>query len=135
MQESGNNGEKIRKSNELNENDPDDIKNKKNNRVAQALDLPTLWNLNPRSIYNKIDEFNTFVKEEQVDVVFLSESWERDYLTLDQIIQLEDHTVISNVSQRTGMGGRPAIVANKEKFHIQNLTNTLIQIPWGVEAV
>ena len=135
MQENGNNGEKNRKSNELNEDAPDDIKHKKNNRVAQALDLPTLCNLNPRSIYNKIDEFNTFVKEEQVDVVFLSESWERDYLTLDQIIQLEDHTVISNVSQRTGMGGRPAIVANKEKFHIQNLTNTLIQIPWGVEAV
>ena len=33
------------------------------------------------------------------------------------------------------MGGRPAIIANNKKFHIQNLTNSVIQIPWGVEAV
>ena len=70
-----------------------------------------------------------------MDVVFLSESWERDYLPLDRIIKLEDHIVISNVYQRKGKGGRPAIIANKNKFHVQNLTNTLIQIPWGVEAV
>jgi hypothetical protein len=70
-----------------------------------------------------------------VDVVFLSESWERDYLPLDKIINIEDHVVISNVHQRTGMGGRPTIIANDKKFHVQNLTNTMIQIPWGVEAV
>ena len=91
--------------------------------------------MNPRSVYNKQEEFHTFVKEEEVDVVFLSESWERDYLPLDKIIKLEDHVVISNVHQRVGMGGRPAIVANNRKFHVQNLTNTAIQIPWGVEAV
>ena len=33
------------------------------------------------------------------------------------------------------MGGRPAIIANNTRFHIQNLTNSVIQIPWGVEAV
>ena len=91
--------------------------------------------MNPRSVYNKQDEFHTFVKEESIDVVFLSESWERDYLPLDEIINLEDHVVVSNVHQRVGMGGRPAIVANNRKFHVQNLTNTVIQIPWGVEAV
>ena len=97
--------------------------------------MPTLCNINPRSVYNKIDEFNTFVKEETMDVVFISESWERENFTLDKIINLEDHTVISNVNQRKGNGGRPAIIANSRKFHIQNLTNTLIQVPWGVEAV
>ena len=91
--------------------------------------------MNPRSVYNKQEEFHTFVKEEEVDVVFLSESWERDYLPLDKIIKLEDHVVISNVHQRVGMGERPAIIANDKKFHVQNLTNTVIQIPWGVEAV
>ena len=107
----------------------------KQNRTTQALDLPVLCNINPRSVYNKCEEFNTFVKEEQCDVIFISESWERENLTLDKIINLEDHTVFSNVFQRNGAGGRPAIVANHKKFHIQNLTNTLIQIPWGVEAV
>ena len=75
------------------------------------------------------------MKEETVDVAFMSESWEREYLTLDKIINLDDHTVISNVNQRKGNGGRPAIIASSEKYHIQNLTNTLIQVPWGVEDV
>ena len=97
--------------------------------------MPTLCNLNPRSVYNKIDEFHALVKEEDVDVLFLSESWKRDYLFLEDIIKLEDHIVISNVHQRTGKGGRPAIIANKKKFNVQNLTNTIVQIPWGVEAV
>ena len=87
--------------------------------------------MHPRSVYNKIDEFHEFVKEEQVDILFLSESWERENLTLNEIIHLDEHEVISNVSQRTGMGGRPAIVANKVKYDVQNVTNKLIQIPWG----
>ena len=56
-------------------------------------------------------------------------------LLMDQIVKLDDHTTISHVSQRTGMGGRPAIFANNKKFEAQNITSTLVQIPWGVEAV
>ena len=33
------------------------------------------------------------------------------------------------------MGGRPAIIVNHKKYNIQNLTQRLISIPWGVEAV
>ena len=112
-----------------------DTSKEKENRFEQALNLPTICNINPRSIYNKADEFHTLVEEEELDLIFISESWEREYLPLDQIIKLEDHTVISNVSQRVGIGGRPAIIANKNKFNVQNVTNTLVQIPWGVEAV
>ena len=108
---------------------------KRNNKITQALDLPTICNLNPRSVYNKVEEFHTFVEQESVDLLFMSESWERDYLTLDQIIKLEDHSIISNVSQRKEVGGRPAIFVNNKKFDVQNVTNTLVQIPWGVEAV
>ena len=74
-------------------------------RTEQALNLPVLCNINPRSIYNKSDEFQTLVKEEDLDVIFISESWEREYLPLDQLIDLEDHTVISNVYQRDGVEG------------------------------
>ena len=91
--------------------------------------MPILCNINPRSVYNKTNEFCDFVKEEQCDVIFISESWERENLTLEKVIKLEDHTIISNVYQRNGVGGRPAIVANHHKSHIQNITNTLIQIP------
>ena len=124
------------RKNKINSRNKSNLKTiKRNNKLFQALNLPTICNINPRSVYNKSDEFCTFVEQEEVDVIFMSESWERDYLSLDQIIKLEDHTIISNVSQRTGTGGRPAIFANHKKFEVQNITNTLVQIPWGVEAV
>ena len=137
MQQDGEDGGEIRRHNELNkrrQTNNSKYKNEKN-RLNQALNLPVLCNMNPRSVYNKVDEFHEFIKEEAVDVLFLSESWERENLPLEDIIHLEDHVIVSNVHQRKGMGGRPAIIANSQKFHVQNLTNTVIQIPWGVEAV
>ena len=54
-------------------------------------------NLNPRSIYNPIYEFVTVVKEEDIDIVFMSESHKRAYpskmgksQTLQEIIQIEE---------------------------------------------
>ena len=45
--------------------------NIKSNRFTQALNLPSLCNLNPRSVYNKRDEFHTLAKEEDLDVISL----------------------------------------------------------------
>ena len=102
-----------------NENIPRNVKIvKRNNKLIEALALPIIANKNPRSVYNKADEFHTFVEEEDVDILFLSESLEREGLELDQIIHLEDHEVISNVHQRTGKGGRPALSVNKKKYHV-----------------
>ena len=99
------------------------------------MNLPIIANINPRSVYNKVKEFHTFVEEENIDVVFMSESWEREELTLQDIITLQNHQIVSNVFQRKGRGGRPAIIANKNKFLVQNLTNTMINIKWGIEVV
>ena len=82
-----------------------------------------------------MDAFHEFVKEESIQLIFISESWERESQTLDKIIKIEDYDVISNVNQRKGQGGRPAIIVNTKNFKVQNITNTLVQIPWGVEAV
>ena len=82
-----------------------------------------------------MEEFSTFVKEEELDLICMSESWEREDLTLQEVIEIENFQVISNVHQRKGHGGRPAIIANAKKFNIENLTNTEINIPWGVEIV
>ena len=106
----------------------------RSNKTMQALSLPTVMNVNPRSIYNKANEFQNFVKEELVDVVTMSESWERPDHPLDKIIQLPDHTIISNPHQRKGVGGRPALIINHKKYNIKNLTQSFIEIPWGVEA-
>jgi hypothetical protein len=67
---------------------------KRSNKVGQALNLPKVLNLNPRSIYNKAGEFVTFVEEEQVDLICMSESWEREELTLDELIKIDDYSVI-----------------------------------------
>ena len=128
--ENGKNGEKIQRLDELKVNHEkrkqknEKPKMKKSSKVYQALSLPTLCNMNPRSVYNKLDEFHTFVKEEQLDCIFMSESLEHDYLTLDKVTKLDDYIVISNVNQRKGKGGRPAIIANSIFFEVQDITNS-----------
>ena len=97
--------------------------------------LPKVLNLNPRSIYNKVVEYVTFVKEEEVDLTCISESWERGNQTLNETLSMEDYEIISNVFQRKGIGGGPAIIANKKKYEVENLTQSVISVPWGVEAV
>ena len=103
--------------------------------MTEAFNLPVFCNINPRSVYNKVDELQDFIKEEEVDVIFISESWEREDMKLKNIIKIENFDVISNVFQRNGSGGRPALIVNKNKYDVTNLTNNIIQIPWGVEAV
>ena len=64
---------------------------------------------------NKVDEIKTFIKEEAIDVAFISESHERESKRLEDHFVLENFQVISNVYQRQGKGGRPAIIVNNEK--------------------
>ena len=75
----------------------------------QAVELPTVMNLNPRSIYNKCEEFPILLEQYEVDLVCLSETWERKDLPLEKVLNLEDFTIISNVKQREFRGGKPAI--------------------------
>ena len=65
--------------------------------MVQALSLPKVLNINPRSIYTHIEEFKTFVTEETVDFIAMSESWEREDFTLDKALDMPDYEVISNV--------------------------------------
>ena len=73
---------------------------KLSDKIFQAMSLPKVLNLNPRSIYNKADEIMTFVNEESVDLICMSESWEREELPLDEVIEMDAYKVISNVHQR-----------------------------------
>ena len=65
----------------------------------------------------------------------MSETWERNNKSLKEIIDLQDFEIVSKVCQRKGGGGRSAVFVNKLKFEVKDLTNTVIQVPWGVEAV
>ena len=92
-------------------------------KLASLIPIPI------RTIYNKIEESHGLVS----DLLFMSESWEYEHLTLDKVIKLDKYQVISNVHQRKGQGGRPALIVNEDKYFVKNLTNTEISIPWGVE--
>ena len=74
----------------------------KSNKPIQSLNLPVIANVNPQSVYNKINEFHTCVEQEEVDVVFMSDSLERENKTLQELIKLDDHTILSDVYQRKG---------------------------------
>ena len=104
-------------------------KYKNTDKFKQALVLPTVCNINPRSLYNKRSEFCTFIEQENIDVAFISETWENETETLEDIIDIENFKIIANVSQRNGRGGRPALVINQEKYLVKNLTNTTIHVP------
>ena len=107
----------------------------RSNKAVQALNLPTVININPRSLNNKVESFKTYMEEEGVDLALISESHEQEHKPLVESLNMKDFEIISSIHQRRGKGGRPAIVVNKVKYVVQNVTNTLINIPWGVEAV
>ena len=116
------------------------VKNiQRSNKVGQALELPSVLNINPRSVYNKPEELQALIIEEDIDCTFLSESWERPDLTLEELLtglEEADYRIISNPYARTEgrAGGRPALIVKRDKYNIKDLTNTVINIPWKVEA-
>ena len=108
---------------------------KRNNIILQAIELPVVINLNPRSIYNKTEDLKILLEQYEGDVMTISESWERDNLPLNELLELENYRVISNVKQREFRGGRPALIINEDKYHIKELCPDPITVPIGVEAV
>ena len=92
-------------------------------------------NINPRSIYNKCDELPLLLDQYEADIICMSETWERDNMTLDQLLELPNYQIISNVKQRDFKGGKPAILVNEDKFIVKKLCPDPITVPVGVEAV
>ena len=103
--------------------------------MLQSLELPVVMNINPRSIYNKTEEFQILIEQYQADLIFISESWERANLPLEEILKLDNFQIISNVKQRDFKGGKPALMINKNKYYIKALCPEPITVPIGVECV
>ena len=117
---------------EVNEINCTSIYYKNENKIFQ---LPIILNLNPRSIYNKYKEFKDFIENHSIDIIFMSESWEREDHLVKDLLKLENYDIVSNVHQRKGRGGRPLIIVDNEKYIVEDLTNKVVDIPWGVEVV
>ena len=66
--------------------------------------------------YNDILLYINSDIENEIDIAFISESWERPNEPLSEVIKMENYSVISNPHQRQGQGGRPALVINNALF-------------------
>ena len=108
---------------------------KRNNLVLQSASLPIVMNINPRSIYNKCDELPLLLDQYSADTICMSETWEQENLTLEQLLDLPDYQIITNCKQRDFKGGKPAILVNENKFIVKKLCPDPVTVPFGVEAV
>ena len=103
-------------------------------KIATASQLPVVVNLNPRSIYNKRNEFRTMMEQLDADCCTISESWDKDDDSLEQIIQMDGYQIVKNVLQRKQKGGKPVLVVKNEKYFIKELCPGIITVPPSVEA-
>ena len=74
------------------------------------------------------------IEQLEVDVCFMSESWDRERNGLENVIQMDGFQIVKNVLQRPGKGGKPALIIRKEKYFIKELCPSVITVPPTVEA-
>ena len=101
----------------------------------QAINLPVVMNINPRSIYGKSEEFSLLLEQYSADLICMSESFERENRPLQELLQLDDYEIISMVKRREFRGGNPAILINKQKYFIKRICPDPVSVPVGVEAI
>ena len=109
-------------------------------RVSQSMsepssELPIVMALNPRSCYPRVKELTDLIIQYNVSIAGVSESWERQDLPLNKLIQIDNFKVITNVCQRQNRGGKPALIIDESRYYIKSLCPNPITVPLGVEAV
>ena len=100
----------------------------------QSPPLPLCMMLNARSLYNKSDCFKNLLYQIGPDLTIISETWERQKLSLNDLLSSEQFKVISHKRQAVNNrqpGGGCAIVYNDKRFVVSNIE---LMLPEGVEA-
>ena len=90
-------------------------------KIIEALVLPKVINCNPQSLYNKKDEFLTFLEINDIQLAHISESWDREKWPISDLLkdlERKNFTIIANVHQRKGRGGRPILIVKNDNFEI-----------------
>ena len=104
-------------------------------KILKASSLPLITVMNARSLYNKPDNFKTFLNELGIEVAIVSESWEREDKPLDNLLNLTNYKIHSyrreKVKANKQPGGSCAIIYNEIRFKVTKLD---IHVPKGVEA-
>ena len=114
---------------------PPEKPNKRKMKVLQASTLPLIGVLNARSLYNKCENFKILLKELGVEAAIISETWEREEISLETLLGLNNYKVHSykreKVKAKKQPGGGCAIVYNENRFKATKLD---VFVPRGVEA-
>merc|ERR1712030_216728 len=96
--------------------------------------LPLCMVLNARSLYNKTENFKKILYQIGPDITIVSETWERQKETLNQLLPLDQFQIISYkrkpLSNRQP-GGGCAIFYNHRRFNVSKID---LNLPDGVEA-
>ena len=87
-------------------------------KTAIVSELPRVMVINPRSIYNRVDEFSKIIYHYNIQVSGISESWERESLPLKDLIKIPNYRVLTNACQHLGRGEKPALIKDESQFHI-----------------
>ena len=61
---------------------------KRSNKLLEASNLPNILIVNPRSVYNKLTQLKSFIKEHNLDLICLSETWERNEEPLSKVLAM-----------------------------------------------
>ena len=105
-------------------------------RMNNATSLPLICVANARSLYNKSTNFKHILHELGVEIALISETWEREELSLEDLLNLQQFKVISyrrpKRKERRQPGGGAAIIYNENRFHVEKIN---VAIPHGVEIV
>ena len=109
--------------------------NFRNKKVLQAMSLPLVSVLNARSLYNKVNNFKLFLSELGIEVAIVSETWERQDLSLKDLLMLKDYKIHSfrraKINASSQPGGGCAIILNEKRFEKREVD---ISVPHGIEA-
>ena len=103
--------------------------------MLKASSLPLVAVLNCRSLYNKSDNFKKFLNELGIEVSIISESWEREEMSLENLLNMTNYKVHSYRRAKTKAnkqpGGACAIIYKETRFKAHKLN---VHVPNGVEA-
>ena len=98
--------------------------------------MPLVGITNARSLYNKRTNFTDLLFNLGIEIFLVSESWEREEQSLEQLLNLQNFKVISyrrpKCKAKKQPGGGAAIIYNEERFNICKLD---VPSPTGVEIV
>ena len=110
---------------------------RRDSKLLEALNLPTLTVYNMRSLWSKINNLAEDIIERSVDISFLSEVWEKKenlshQASIEEMLELKGISYISTPRPGLRRGGGTAIAACPGTFSLVKLH---IEIPNSLEVV